>query len=127
MLLPDKIVYNYKQIKPQKGVFIFNFMNLYIQGPLKKNIYNLMRDLGYHFQREDAESNSTEYSFVRPRLGFPRFHIYAKMDGKNLAATLHLDQKKPVYRGSVAHSGEYDGPVIQREIERIKNLIDNPI
>lgn len=100
-------------------------MKILINGPLKNNIYNLMRDAGYHFQREDHERDATEYSFVRPRMGFPRFHIYAKMDGKDLALNLHLDQKKPIYRGTTAHSGDYDGPVINNEAARIKQALNN--
>jgi len=102
-------------------------MKFIIPGPAKNNIYNTMRDAGYHFQREDNERDATEYSFVRPRQGFPRFHAYAKMEGINLAVNLHLDQKKPVYRGSTAHSGDYDGPVIEREMARIKHMITNPL
>jgi len=101
-------------------------MKFIIPGPLKNTIYNAMRDAGYHFQREDNERDATEYSFVRPRVGFPRFHIYAKMENKNLAISLHLDQKKPVYRGSTAHAGDYDGPVIEHEAARIKQMIENP-
>jgi len=84
-----------------------------------------MRDAGYHFQREDHERDAIEYSFVRPRIGFPRFHIYAKMEGNDLALNLHLDQKKPVYRRATAHSGDYDGPVIESEAARIKQAIGN--
>ena len=36
---------------------------------------------------------------------------------------LHLDQKRPIYEGVTAHSGEYDGEVIEREAERVKNAI----
>jgi hypothetical protein len=102
-------------------------MKFIIPGPLKQNIYTLMRDFGYHFQREDSEREATEYSFVRPRVGFPRFHIYAKMDGINLACNLHLDQKKPLYQGSTAHSGDYNEPAVEAEAKRIKNAIDNPL
>lgn len=102
-------------------------MKLIIPGPLNKNVYNLMRDIGYHFQREDSEREATEYSFVRPRHGFPRFHIYAKTEGNGVCINLHLDQKKPIYQGSVAHSGDYDGPTIEREIMRIKQAIENPL
>ena len=101
-------------------------MKFTISGPLKNNIYNTMRDAGYHFQREDNEHDATEYSFVRPRVGFPRFHIYAKIGGNDLTISLHLDQKKPVYLGSAAHSGDYDGPAIEHEAERIKQMIENP-
>ena len=83
-----------------------------------------MRNIGYHFQREDSESDATEYSFVRPRIGFPRFHIYAKMDGSNLVCNLHLDQKKPLYRGSTAHSGDNDGPAVEAEANRIRPALN---
>ena len=37
--------------------------------------------------------------------------------------SLHLDQKKPVYQGAHAHSGEYFGPVIDEEAARIKSIL----
>jgi hypothetical protein len=100
-------------------------MKLIVAGPLKNNIYNLMRDAGYHFQREDSENSSTELSFVRPRHGFPRLHIYAKIVGSDLEINLHLDQKKPVYQGVSAHAGEYDGKVVESEIARLKTLFSD--
>jgi hypothetical protein len=100
-------------------------MKFSIIGPLKNNIYNLMRDAGYHFQREENIASKTEYSFTRPRNGFPRFHIYAKIANKDMLINLHLDQKKPIYEGTTAHSGDYDEPVVMQEMERIKLAIKN--
>jgi hypothetical protein len=100
-------------------------MKFIIAGPLKNTIYNLMRDTGYHFQREEKRGAATEYSFVRPKVGFPRFHIYAKIENGNLSINLHLDQKKTVYQGTTAHSGDYDEPVVLKEAERIKQTIQN--
>ncbi|MFA5029437.1 MAG: hypothetical protein WC518_01645 [Patescibacteria group bacterium] len=63
-----------------------------------------------------------EQSFVR-RLGnnsYPRFHAYLK-DG---FINLHLDQKQPSYSGVKAHSGEYEGEVITKEANRIKEVIN---
>lgn len=54
---------------------------------------------------------------------YPRFHIYAKEEGENIIVNLHLDQKKPSYEGSSAHSGEYDGDLVEREAERIKKQL----
>lgn len=56
---------------------------------------------------------------------YPRFHIYVKKDEKRevYAWTLHLDQKKPSYFGTHAHNAEYDGAVIRREAERIKEFV----
>ena len=81
------------------------------------NVYNLMRQFGYH---------PHESSFVR-RLSaadYPRFHIYIKnVSRESLEINLHLDQKKPIYKGATAHSGEYDGELVEKEAERIKNII----
>jgi len=76
------------------------------------------RRCGYHFQGEERG----EWSFVMRLSGgdFPRFHIYAKMDGDDLLLNLHLDQKRPSYEGSHAHAGEYEGPGIIEEGMRIK-------
>mgnify|MGYP001605057255 CR=1 FL=1 len=53
---------------------------------------------------------------------YPRFHIYAKEEGDTIIINLHLDQKRPSYEGSSAHSGEYDGDLVEREAERIKKM-----
>jgi len=34
-----------------------------------------------------------------------------------------LDQKKPIYQGTPAHSGEYEGKVVEEETERIKQIL----
>jgi hypothetical protein len=87
----------------------------------KDNITNLMREVGYYFLKEDGE----DLSFVRPlaRSGYPRFHLYIKTEGENLIFNLHLDQKKPVYKGSPAHAGEHEGEIVEQEAERIKQII----
>ena len=64
-------------------------------------------------------------SFTR-RLGrnyYPRFHVYLAHMGTNVVIDLHLDQKKPSYAGSRAHSGEYGGELVEREMERLKEII----
>ena len=75
----------------------------------------VMRRSGYGFLRD--RQHGTE-SYVR-RLGsgfYPRFHVYVQ----NNSINLHLDQKQASYGGTSAHSGEYDGEVVEREGERIK-------
>lgn len=94
---------------------------------IKKSINDIMRVIGYqpaYFQ------NDGEVSIVRKVSGgeYPRFHLYIKeissIDSSMvLNFSLHLDQKKPSYSGSRAHSGEYDGELIEREAERIKELL----
>ena len=63
-------------------------------------------------------------SFARRITGrdYPRFHVYARTEGSTLIINLHLDQKKPTYNGSRAHSGEYEGELIEAEANRITNL-----
>ncbi len=107
-------------------------MEFTIKGPFKNNIYNLMRDCGYHFL--DKNEESSEYNFVRPPRSYPRFHIYlkAKNDGStgspqdSLIFNLHLDQKRPIYKGTTAHSGEYDDEVVEKEAERVKEILSSP-
>ncbi len=100
-------------------------MEFTIENNSSENITNLARKIGYFYlpQRE----NENERSFVRPmqRSGYPRFHIYLKMspDGKGLIFSLHLDQKRPVYKGATAHSGEYDSPLVKQEAKRIKQSL----
>ena len=49
--------------------------------------------------------------------------MFIKQDRDKLFFNLHLDQKKPSYSGSSAHSGEYDGEIIEKEVERIKGIL----
>lgn len=83
-----------------------------------KNVLDLMRSAGYHPHNGD--------SFVREigSLKYPRFHIYLKEAGDNLVFNLHLDQKRPVYKGTRAHSGEYEGEIVEKELQRIKNVFN---
>jgi hypothetical protein len=99
----------------------------------KLNIQNFMRQAGYFFDREE----NGETAFIRPLTasgsGYPRFHIYLKFDNVSREAlrqgsgqatiSLHLDQKKPIYRGVSAHAGEYRGELVEKEAERIKQIL----
>ncbi len=91
-------------------------MKLLIKGPQKDNTTNLMRKIGYFSQNE---------SFIRPlsRIGYPRFHIYLETDSDDLIISLHLDQKKAIYKGTTAHSGEYDSDLVEQEAQRIKEML----
>ncbi len=89
---------------------------------VQENANTLMRKLGYmpaYFQK------AGEVSIVRQlaRNDYPRFHLYIKQSGQDFHFSLHLDQKKPSYEGQTGHSGDYDGPVIEGEAERIKNIL----
>lgn len=70
------------------------------------------------------DRHSGETSYARRLRGdfYPRFHVYIKDGGSSWIFNLHLDQKRPIYEGVTAHSGEYDGLVVEKETERISSL-----
>lgn len=87
-----------------------------------ENILSATRKLGYVSRGVLGE----EFSFVRPLKGnnYPRFHLYIKQKKDNIFFNLHLDQKKPSYNGSSAHSGEYEGELVEKEKERIIKVLE---
>lgn len=65
-------------------------------------------------------------SYVQ-RLGggfYPRLHMYINRlpDGR-IAFDLHLDQKEASYAGSHMHNADYEGPVVESEIARLRALV----
>jgi hypothetical protein len=81
-------------------------------------VENVLRQIGY---APFVDPNTGEQSFVR-RLGtyfYPRFHVYVETGNGELRVSLHLDQKKPSYPGFRKHSGEYGGPTVEAEADRI--------
>lgn len=89
---------------------------------VKDNPVNLLRRAGYAFQRNEGN----EMSFVRPfsASGYPRFHMYVKMTGVDMAINIHLDLKKETYGQETRHHGEYgnEGP-LKEEVERLKKIL----
>ncbi len=107
---------------------------------IKKSVNDMIRTIGYkpayfsgYARSRVAGQNEKEISIVRQVSGndYPRFHLYIKkvdstIDqsmGLSYLFKLHLDQKKPSYKGAKGHSGEYDGSVVEGEASRIKNLL----
>jgi hypothetical protein len=87
-----------------------------------ENIVGIARKIGYIII--DTKEIG-EYNLVR-RLdidNYPRFHAYVKQQGTDFNFSLHLDQKKPIYKGTHAHNGEYFGPVVETEADRIKEIL----
>lgn len=84
-----------------------------------------MRQCGYCFEREEKGELAFSRIIGAAKSGYPRFHVYVKVDevSHETLINLHLDQKKPIYKGAAAHSAEYSGDVIKREAERIKNSL----
>ncbi len=96
-------------------------MKFIVKNSSKQNITTLARKIGYYFLGENKEKG--EMIFARPARGYPRFHLYLKIEGNNFVFSLHLDQKKPIYKGVAAHAGEYDSEIVAKEAERIKLII----
>lgn len=93
-----------------------------------KTLYSFMRECGYSPQNEPR---TRSFGTVRGELAFhrfltgrfyPKFHAYCALaaDKKTAAINLHLDQKKPSYKGAHAHNAEHSGPVVEAEAERIQ-------
>jgi hypothetical protein len=82
------------------------------------NPTNILRRAGYSFFR-DPRTGKESYVLRLQSGYYPRFHLYLKDDNDHIILDLHLDQKKPSYKGTAMHSGEYDGPVVAEELARI--------
>lgn len=88
---------------------------------------NWLRRAGYAII---LDRSSGQYSFVR-RLSsdhYPRFHLYYDLfknkEGLDLISfNLHLDQKKPAYVGYKRHNAEYDSPLVEEEMKRLKSFL----
>ncbi len=91
----------------------------------RENITTLIRKIGYRYLGKNEETK--EVNLVRPLEagGYPRFHIFLKIDEKNqlFFFNLHLDQRRPVYKGTRAHAADYRGEVVVKEAARIKQTL----
>ena len=89
---------------------------------IKENPVNVLRRLEYSFQRKEGE----EMSFVRSlgSSGYPRFHMYVKMNGTDMTINIHLDAKKETYGEETRHHGEYENEgALAQEVRRLKNIL----
>lgn len=80
---------------------------------------NFLRSCGY---LQITNPHTREYSFVRTLYAdrfYPRFHVYIEEKAGQITINLHFDAKKPSYEGTAAHSGEYDGQLVEEEAQRI--------
>lgn len=86
------------------------------------DVHEFLRRAGYVFITDRVRDKS---SYVRSlgRYHYPRLHMYLEEAPDRIIFNLHLDQKQVSYEGSNMHSGEYDGPVVEAEIARLKNAI----
>jgi hypothetical protein len=91
---------------------------------IKENPVNMLRRLGYAFQRHEGQ----EMSFVRPfsASGYPRFHMYVKTEGSDMIINIHYDAKKETYGEGTRHHGEYENEgVLKEEVRRLNVLLGN--
>lgn len=85
-----------------------------------------LRKCGYIEIQNPHKNNEISYArSLDPGRFYPRFHVYLESDKSGFGISIHMDAKKPSYEGSSAHSGEYDGPIVEGEIERIRNISKN--
>lgn len=96
-------------------------MKTFFPGPLSDNARNIMRRLGYGEQTTRAGQISYTKRITGER--FPRYHGYVEDLNGGLQVNLHVDQKAASYEGTSAHGGEYEGPLVEREMSRIKELV----
>lgn len=93
-----------------------------LKSSLKLNPFQFLRGAGYTYIEDRRTGNS---SYARPfgNGHYPRFHLYLVEESDNLVFNLHLDQKQASYSGQTMHSGEYDGELVEGEINRLRSLL----
>jgi hypothetical protein len=89
--------------------------------PVKENVLTLMRRAGYTFQR--TEGSEQAWVRVLASSGYPRFHIYTKVDRMTLQVHIHLDHKKHTYGEDTRHHADYaeSGP-LKEEVARLLTI-----
>ncbi len=83
-----------------------------------------LRRAGYGFVVDRHSRQVKSYVHRLDRDSYPRFHVYVEDAGEKWSLNLHLDQRPSVYEGATAHSGEYDGAVVEREAARITHVLE---
>lgn len=95
---------------------------------LNKNRFNInpdffLRRAGYG-QISSFHTGKTSYVRRFTREHYPRFHMYFEADADKITFNLHLDQKQVSYEGADhAHNADHDGPAVEAEIDRLKDLL----
>lgn len=106
-----------------KGLLVGK-MKIYWKKQIKKNLYDLIRRLGYQWQGGQKDNLVSGIRRIG-RSAYPRFHLFIKKlnNQEGFVLSLHLDQRRTIYSGSRAHSGEYDTPLVKQEAERIRSVL----
>ncbi len=82
----------------------------------------VLRKAGYSYFR-DPNTNEESYVIRLTSDFYPRFHLYVDSNHETVTLNLHLDQKLPSYSSGPKHSGEYEGPVVEKEMKRIDGWV----
>ncbi len=101
-------------------------MKIKLTKKYKFNPEYILRKCGYG---KIVSKKDGQVSFARrlsPNL-YPRFHAYVQESEQGIVVNLHLDQKQPSYGEHTAHSGEYDGEVVEEEGGRIERWFKSMI
>ncbi|HEY4499618.1 MAG TPA: hypothetical protein VJH70_00590 [Candidatus Paceibacterota bacterium] len=89
--------------------------------PLNVTPAILMRNCGYVTIENPHKNNEISYARnLHAGNFYPRFHVYIEKTRQDTVLSLHLDAKKPSYEGANAHSGEYDGELVETEMQRLR-------
>lgn len=97
-------------------------MKSFFAGPLPDNARNLMRRLGYGEQRTYA--GQVSYNRLISNSPFPKFHAYVDEKDGGIQINLHFDQTGAGGDFGREHRGEYEGPLVEREMARIGAAIN---
>lgn len=82
-----------------------------------------LRRAGYAPEGRDERSGEFAYMRRFTSAPYPRFHLFVTSVKENsVLLSIHLDQKRPSYQGTSAHGGEYDGPVVKQEAQRVASI-----
>lgn len=80
-----------------------------------------MRNCGYTAIENPHKNNEISYArSLHADNFYPRFHAYIEKTRQDTVLSLHLDAKKPSYEGVSAHSGEYEGELVEAEMQRLR-------
>ncbi len=98
-------------------------MKLHFTGTFTMSPRQLLRRAGYS---EFVDPRTRQTSYARRLTGglYPRFHAYLEALPDGFTINLHLDQKQASYHGHTAHSGEYEGEVVEKEGHSIERIIN---
>ena len=98
-----------------------NMQRVYPKSQLSKPL-DVLRKAGYTSSLDPVTGESSYMLRLSGQL-YPRFHLYVTEQANNVSLNLHLDQKQPSYGQGHKHSGEYDGPIIEKEMRRLDGWI----